>query len=100
MAEETPRNAPCPCGSGKKYKQCHLGIEAVAEKQKKSLIFGVVIAVALALGVLVWQTTDNLGTGGAVALGVAVLGAMVVVFRDPPPPNTGGDDPAAMNFGR
>jgi preprotein translocase subunit SecA len=20
---ETPRNAPCPCGSGKKYKQCH-----------------------------------------------------------------------------
>jgi preprotein translocase subunit SecA len=19
----TPRNAPCPCGSGKKYKQCH-----------------------------------------------------------------------------
>jgi preprotein translocase subunit SecA len=21
--EKTPRNAPCPCGSGKKYKQCH-----------------------------------------------------------------------------
>jgi preprotein translocase subunit SecA len=20
---KTPRNAPCPCGSGKKYKQCH-----------------------------------------------------------------------------
>ena len=19
----TPRNAPCPCGSGKKYKHCH-----------------------------------------------------------------------------
>jgi preprotein translocase subunit SecA len=19
----TPRNSPCPCGSGKKYKQCH-----------------------------------------------------------------------------
>ena len=19
----TPRNAPCPCGSGKKYKRCH-----------------------------------------------------------------------------
>ncbi|MGA1051702.1 MAG: SEC-C metal-binding domain-containing protein, partial [Ilumatobacteraceae bacterium] len=19
----TPRNAPCPCGSGKKFKQCH-----------------------------------------------------------------------------
>ncbi|MFN0061476.1 MAG: SEC-C metal-binding domain-containing protein [Myxococcaceae bacterium] len=22
---ETERNAPCPCGSGKKYKKCHLG---------------------------------------------------------------------------
>ena len=21
--EQTPRNAPCPCGSGRKYKQCH-----------------------------------------------------------------------------
>jgi preprotein translocase subunit SecA len=21
--EKTPRNAPCPCGSGKKYKRCH-----------------------------------------------------------------------------
>jgi preprotein translocase subunit SecA len=21
--KDTPRNAPCPCGSGKKYKQCH-----------------------------------------------------------------------------
>jgi preprotein translocase subunit SecA len=23
--EKTPRNAPCPCGSGKKYKKCCLG---------------------------------------------------------------------------
>jgi preprotein translocase subunit SecA len=22
-SEKIPRNAPCPCGSGKKYKQCH-----------------------------------------------------------------------------
>jgi preprotein translocase subunit SecA len=21
--DRTPRNAPCPCGSGKKFKQCH-----------------------------------------------------------------------------
>ena len=25
---KTPRNAPCPCGSGKKYKQCHGSITA------------------------------------------------------------------------
>ena len=23
ISEKVPRNAPCPCGSGKKYKQCH-----------------------------------------------------------------------------
>jgi preprotein translocase subunit SecA len=23
VSEKVPRNAPCPCGSGKKYKQCH-----------------------------------------------------------------------------
>jgi preprotein translocase subunit SecA len=23
ISEKIPRNAPCPCGSGKKYKQCH-----------------------------------------------------------------------------
>jgi preprotein translocase subunit SecA len=22
-SDKTPRNAPCPCGSGKKYKRCH-----------------------------------------------------------------------------
>ncbi|HNL25014.1 MAG TPA: SEC-C metal-binding domain-containing protein [Pseudomonadales bacterium] len=23
VGEKVGRNAPCPCGSGKKYKQCH-----------------------------------------------------------------------------
>ncbi|MDQ4065551.1 MAG: SEC-C metal-binding domain-containing protein [Actinomycetota bacterium] len=23
QSSKIPRNAPCPCGSGKKYKQCH-----------------------------------------------------------------------------
>ncbi|MHB8872490.1 MAG: SEC-C domain-containing protein [Myxococcaceae bacterium] len=28
------RNAPCPCGSGKKYKKCHLEHDLAAEKQR------------------------------------------------------------------
>ena len=28
----TPRNAPCPCGSGKKYKHCHGALSAGAKK--------------------------------------------------------------------
>lgn len=32
MARKPPsRNAPCWCGSGKKYKKCHLNIDADAE---------------------------------------------------------------------
>lgn len=27
----TPRNAPCPCGSGKRYKQCHGRLNSVSE---------------------------------------------------------------------
>ncbi|HJP66255.1 MAG TPA: SEC-C metal-binding domain-containing protein, partial [Actinomycetota bacterium] len=23
IGDKVPRNAPCPCGSGKKYKKCH-----------------------------------------------------------------------------
>jgi preprotein translocase subunit SecA len=27
VSDKVPRNAPCPCGSGKKYKKCHgLGV--------------------------------------------------------------------------
>lgn len=29
---KTPRNAPCPCGSGKKYKKCHLGEDEARER--------------------------------------------------------------------
>lgn len=29
-SDKVPRNAPCPCGSGKKYKQCHGSVAATA----------------------------------------------------------------------
>jgi len=31
------RNDPCPCGSGKKYKHCHLPIEEAAETERRRL---------------------------------------------------------------
>ncbi len=30
VSDKIPRNAPCPCGSGRKYKQCHGRPGAVA----------------------------------------------------------------------
>lgn len=32
MAPRTPRNAPCPCGSGRKYKKCCLPLHELAER--------------------------------------------------------------------
>lgn len=29
------RNSPCPCGSGKKFKHCHLGKGVVVEESAK-----------------------------------------------------------------
>jgi preprotein translocase subunit SecA len=29
----TPRNAPCPCGSGKKYKHCHGSLSSAARQE-------------------------------------------------------------------
>jgi hypothetical protein len=31
------RNDPCPCGSGKKYKHCHLALEQAAESERRAL---------------------------------------------------------------
>ena len=30
IASEPPRNAPCPCGSGKRYKDCHGALQPQA----------------------------------------------------------------------
>jgi len=32
----TGRNDPCPCGSGKKYKQCHLGADEAKERAARA----------------------------------------------------------------
>ena len=30
--DKTPRNDPCPCGSGKKFKKCHGALSAEARQ--------------------------------------------------------------------
>lgn len=34
MTSKTSRNDPCPCGSGKKYKKCHLEQDQAAEREE------------------------------------------------------------------
>lgn len=42
------RNAPCPCGSGKKYKNCCLHKAAASGKVKQRLLATVVVLIMLA----------------------------------------------------
>lgn len=103
------RNDPCPCGSGIKYKKCHLGKplpgepgadEAGAEGGGFKVppigiylgILGVIIAVAVGF----WK-----GVYPALIVAAAwFLGLVAYLsFREPPPPNENPGDPAALNFG-
>ena len=103
------RNAPCPCGSGKKYKQCHLGkgmpgaegspeqqIQASSEQRKLSIILGV-ISIALGIVAGFWREPFE---GIIVAVAAGMLSLVYLSFRRPPPPNANAGDPAALNFGR
>ena len=94
--ESVPRNAPCPCGSGKKYKNCHMG-KTVEVKSPSFLvpvilaILGVVVAVYLSL-------EKGVGLGLSIGAGWLIILGLFVLLRDPPPPGKGGD-PGAINFG-
>ncbi len=37
--EATPKNAPCPCGSGKKFKMCH-GRQGLSARRRSRLTWG------------------------------------------------------------
>jgi hypothetical protein len=104
MSENTAtvgRNAPCQCGSGKKFKHCHYGQGQAAtaqERADKSGALAIGAAIAVVVGVVVGfavDVTTGVGVGGGVLAGVAGW----IIFRDPPPPKAGGGDAAAINFG-
>lgn len=99
MQQKIGRNDPCPCGSGKKHKQCCLGKEAPEVRQQR---LGVPIVITLiglcGAGYLWWA--KGAGSGLASVAGAILIGAVVYALREPPPPNTGGGDASAINFGK
>ena len=93
------RNAPCPCGSGKKYKNCHLGKEAELSPQSKSRPIALILLTLVVLGVagLVFMS-KGAKAGAAVGAGGLMIVGIAAVILKPPPPGAGGD-PGAINFG-
>lgn len=94
--ESVPRNAPCPCGSGKKYKHCHLG-KKVEVKSPRFIIPLIFAIVGILLGVYI-ALEKSVGLGLSVGAGWLIIVGLFSVIRDPPPPGKGGD-PGAINFG-
>ncbi len=103
------RNAPCHCGSGKKYKHCHLDADRAASGPGSQRLeeasrpvgsapyVALGVGVAVALGVGLWKGLAP-GLIVAAAWGLGLVAWMS--FRDPPPPNENPGNPAGLDFGR
>jgi hypothetical protein len=107
------RNALCPCGSGKKFKNCHLGREhelpgyeppkiagALAQKPPipKKVLQGSVALIILGALTLIFMGHADWGV--AAGGGGLLFLLMIVLVRDPPPPKEDSSDPSGINFGK
>ena len=95
------RNDPCPCGSGKKYKQCHFGAPLEdAQVTRRSLRIPAILAVlAVALAIAVGVQRD-VGSAVVVLLSCALGIGGLMVLSKPPPSNPSSGAPGGINFGR
>ncbi len=92
------RNAPCPCGSGKKHKRCCEGAPAPQERRKKRILPLAFLLTGLALAVFVGLRFDAT-SGIAVAIAGGIFSILAYVFQDPPTP-ADRSDPSGINFGK
>jgi hypothetical protein len=103
------RNAPCPCGSGDKYKNCHLGkplpgeegsVEEKADviiEQKKWALALAVVGIGIAIAAGFWRDPfSGIVVGTAWAMGSVVF----LTLRRPPPVKDSAGNPAGLDFGR
>ena len=94
----TPRNAPCPCGSGKKYKHCHLDADVSQAVHWRSGPLAAAV-IGIVAGAVLWVTMSA-AIGGPVIAGAIILPIAWTTFTDPPPPKANADDSAALKFGK
>jgi hypothetical protein len=101
------RNDDCPCGSGKKYKHCHLGksIETAdgqivaGEPESGDLarraIPGLVLTLVLGAIGAFWKGGEGLLVGASIG---AFAGIGWALMQNPPPP-TNNSSGSSINFG-
>lgn len=73
--EKVGRNEPCPCGSGKKYKNCHQQSEGQKGARNKSIFIGGLIVLFIILSALgLYFNTPTPSSGSAAPTGEAPAG--------------------------
>ncbi|MEE2959894.1 MAG: SEC-C metal-binding domain-containing protein [Myxococcota bacterium] len=96
MGEKLGRNQPCSCGSGKKYKNCHLGKkESLAPPPLLLGLLAVVAAISVALGF-----TFGWGNGARVGALGAVIVVAVYLLRNPPKKHQDRSGGSNIDFGK
>lgn len=50
--EKVGRNEPCPCGSGKKYKNCHMDLEATKSSRNQMLLYIVIFIAIITIAIV------------------------------------------------
>lgn len=92
------RNDPCPCGSGKKHKQCCEGVPPPQVRRKRALAPLLCLVAGIAAALYVGFRHDGV-TGFAVGIAGGIFAILVSVFQDPPPP-ADRSSPGSINFGK
>ena len=60
MRKEIGRNEPCHCGSGKKYKNCHMGTASSVVNNSKNLLYiGIMVLIIAIAGFSVYYNTKQ-----------------------------------------
>jgi len=49
--KEVGRNEPCPCGSGKKYKQCHMKVDKESTSRNKTFLIGAILLIFVIIAI-------------------------------------------------
>jgi hypothetical protein len=94
------KNAPCPCGSGLKYKRCHMPREDAAQMQPVPwLKILALVVVSVAVGVTVGTLKEDPPVGIAMTFATG-LGLVCWIWLFKPPSSVRGrESSAAINFG-
>ena len=98
VGKEISRNDRCPCGSGKKYKNCCLGKAPPAVRRRRGFLSILLVVASLGGGIYA-------GIAKGVGLGIAIAGAgltvaILISAMLSPPSSKGSDGAANINFGK